>query len=96
MIMETATIEVLEGQEAAFEEALEAAKAVLAQAAGFNVIHVHRGIERPSVYMLAIGWDTLEDHTVGFRESDLFVQWRTLIGPFFANPPHVEHWNLFG
>jgi hypothetical protein len=45
--------------------------------------------------MLALGWDTLEDHTVGFRESDLFVQWRALIGPFFANPPQVEHWNLF-
>jgi heme-degrading monooxygenase HmoA len=94
MIMETALIEVLEGQESAFEEALDSAKAVLAQAAGFNVIHVHRGIERPSVYMLALGWDTLEDHTVGFRESELFVQWRALIGPFFANPPQVEHWNL--
>ena len=96
MIMETAIIEVLEGQETAFEDALEAAKVVLAQATGFNMIYVHRGIERPSVYMLAIGWDTLEDHTVGFRESDLFVQWRALIGPFFANPPQVEHWNLFG
>ena len=95
MIMETALIEVLEGQEAAFEEALEVAKTVLAQATGFNHIYVHRGIERPSVYMLALGWDTLEDHTVGFRESELFVQWRTLIGPFFANPPQVEHWNLF-
>lgn len=94
MIMETATIEVLEGQELAFEAALEQAKKVLTQAKGFNVIHVHRGIERPSTYLLALGWDTLEDHTVGFRESDLFVQWRELIGPFFANPPQVEHWNL--
>ena len=95
MIMETATIEVLEGQEAAFEQALGQAKEVLAQSPGFNVIHVHRGIERPSTYMLAIGWDSLEDHTVRFRESDLFVQWRALIGPYFANPPQVEHWNLF-
>lgn len=92
--METATIEVLEGQELAFEAALEQAKKVLTQAKGFNVIHVHRGIERPSTYLLALGWDTLEDHTIGFRESDLFVQWRELIGPFFANPPQVEHWNL--
>jgi len=36
----------------------------------------------------------VEDHTVGFRESELFVQWRALIGPFFANPPEVEHWEL--
>lgn len=95
MIMETATIEVVAGKEAEFEVALEAAKLVLAQAKGFNVVHVHRGIERPDFYMLAIGWDTLEDHTIGFRESELFVQWRELIGPFFANPPVVEHWDLF-
>lgn len=95
MIMETATIEVLDGKETEFEAALEAAKLVLAQASGFNVLQVHRGIERPNVYLLAIGWDTLEDHTIGFRESELFVQWRELIGPFFANPPFVEHWHLF-
>ena len=95
MIMETATIEVVEGKEVEFESALEAAKLVLAQAKGFNVLHAHRGIERPNIYMLAIGWDTLEDHTIGFRESELFLQWRELIGPFFANPPVVEHWNLF-
>ncbi len=95
MIMETATIEVLDGKETEFEAVLEAAKLVLGQATGFNVLHVHRGIERPNVYLLAIGWDTLEDHTVGFRESELFVQWRELIGPFFANPPVVEHWHLF-
>ncbi|NBU85691.1 MAG: antibiotic biosynthesis monooxygenase, partial [Actinobacteria bacterium] len=64
------------------------------QANGFNGINVHRGVERPNVYLLTLQWDTLEAHTVGFRESDLFVQWRALIGPFFANPPVVEHWEL--
>ncbi len=95
MIMETAFIDVTPGSEAEFEAALETAKGIVAQAHGFQVIHVHRGIERPHTYMLAIGWDTLEDHVQGFRESELFSQWRAAIGPFFANPPHVEHWNLF-
>jgi hypothetical protein len=36
----------------------------------------------------------VEDHMVGFRESELFTQWRGLIGPFFANPPEVTHWEL--
>ncbi len=93
--METAFIDVTPGSEAEFEAALETAKGIVAQAHGFQVIHVHRGIERPHTYMLAIGWDTLEDHVQGFRESELFSQWRAAIGPFFANPPHVEHWNLF-
>lgn len=92
MIIETALTEITPGQEAQFESALAGAKLVLAQAKGFNQIQVHRGVERPNCYLLVLHWDTVEDHTVGFRESDLFVQWRALIGPYFANPPIVEHW----
>jgi len=88
-------MDIVPGKELEFEAALEQAKKIVAQAHGFNHIYVHRGIERPSTYMLAIGWDTLEDHTVGFRESELFTQWRSIIGPFFAQAPTVEHWNLF-
>jgi heme-degrading monooxygenase HmoA len=94
MIIETATISVVPGKEEEFLVALEQAKEVLARAQGWQVIHVHRGIERPSTFMLAIGWETLEDHTVGFRGGDLFPQWRSIIGPFFAEPPQVEHWSL--
>jgi heme-degrading monooxygenase HmoA len=95
MIMETALMEIVPGKELEFEAAMEQAKAVVSQSKGFQVIHVHRGVEKPSTYLIAIGWDTVEDHMVGFRESELFVQWRNLIGPFFANPPEVSHWNLF-
>jgi len=94
MIMETAFIAITPGLEADFEAAIEEAKKVLAEAAGFEVIHLHRGIERPNTYLLAIGWRSLEDHTVGFRESELFPKWRAIIGPFFAEAPHVEHWTL--
>ncbi len=93
--METAFIKVRPGQEAEFESALAQAKQVLAKAPGFEVIHVHRGIERPDTYLLAIGWARLEDHTVGFRESELFTEWRAIIGPFFADAPHIEHWALY-
>ena len=95
MIMETAAITVTAGQEDAFLAALEQGKQVLARAAGFREIHVHRGIERPSTFLLAIAWDTLEHHTVDFREGPLFPEWRSYIGPFFAEPPVVEHWQLF-
>lgn len=94
MIVETAFIDIIDGREHEFEVALESAKNVLAQAPGFLTIYVHRGVERPNTYMLALGWEKLEDHTVGFRESELFTEWRALIGPYFANPPQVEHWTL--
>jgi hypothetical protein len=43
---------------------------------------------------LMIFWDTLEDHTVHFRQSPAFAEWRAIVGPFFASPPVVEHFNL--
>lgn len=94
MIIETATITIIPGREDDFLAALEQAKAILAQAAGWRDIVVHRGIERPSTFLLAIHWETLADHTEGFRGSDLFTQWRATIGPFFAEPPSVEHWTV--
>ncbi len=94
MIVETATISVQPGREDDFVHALEEARAILAQAHGWHDLSVHRGIERPSVFLLAITWDTLEDHTEGFRGGELFGQWRAVIGPFFAEPPVVEHWAI--
>ena len=44
--------------------------------------------------MFEIQWETLADHTVGFRESELFPKWRAIIGPYFASPPQVEHWSI--
>lgn len=94
MIMEVAYMRVHEGQEDAFLAALEEAKQVVARAKGFQGIHVHRGIERSSTFLLAIAWETLEDHTEGFRGGPLFPEWRSHIGPFFAEPPQVDHWTL--
>jgi heme-degrading monooxygenase HmoA len=92
MIVERALMAIEPGSEAAFEAAMTQARAVVSQARGFRSLRVTRGIESPSTYMLILEWDTLEDHTVGFRESELFAQWRGLIGQYFAEPPSVEHY----
>lgn len=92
MIVERALMSIHPGQEADFEAAMAQARHVVAQAKGFRSIRVTRGIESPSTYLLILEWDTLEDHTVGFRESELFTQWRGLIGQYFAQPPAVEHY----
>jgi hypothetical protein len=43
-----------------------------------------------------IYWDTLENHMVDFRGSPAFTEWRSIVGPFFTQPPAVEHFNLVG
>ena len=95
MILEIADIRIAPGQQAAFEEALQRGLAnVVSQAKGFKGAKVNHGIESPQRYVLQIFWETLEDHTVAFREGPLFAQWRAIVGPFFAAPPVVEHFTL--
>lgn len=95
MILELADIRIQPGQQAAFEAALALGiSSAVSKSPGFLSHSVQRGIESPERYLLQIRWNTLEDHSVTFRGSDLFTQWRALVGPFFAAPPLVEHFNL--
>jgi heme-degrading monooxygenase HmoA len=92
MVLEAAQIQVKSGEEAAFEAAMRRAAPVIASAAGYRGHSVQRSIETPGRYLLLVHWETLEAHTVGFRGSPAFLEWRAIIGPFFASAPVVEHY----
>lgn len=94
MVLEHARINVIPGREAEFELALAKARAVISAADGFLSLELHRGVESPAHYLLLVEWATLEDHTVGFRESPAFGEWRALIGEFFDGQPVVDHFSL--
>ncbi|TAM45488.1 MAG: antibiotic biosynthesis monooxygenase [Burkholderiaceae bacterium] len=95
MILELADIRIQAGQQAAFDEAIQRGlRTVIARAKGFQGFKINKGIETPERYVLQIFWATLEDHTVAFRQSPLFAEWRAIVGPFFAAPPVVEHFEL--
>ena len=95
MILELADIRIHPGQNAAFEEAIQrGVTTVIQPAQGFQGFKINKGIESPERYLLQIFWTTLEDHTVGFRESPACAEWRAIVGPFFAAAPVVEHFDL--
>ncbi len=95
MILELADIRIQPGQQAAFDAAIQhGLHSVIQQARGFRGFKINKGVEHPERYLLMIFWDTLEDHTVHFRESPAFAEWRAIVGPFFAAPPVVEHFEL--
>ena len=94
MVLEIADIRIQPGQNAAFEEAIQRAlNTVMSQAKGASAWTVNKCVETPERYVLQIQWETLENHTVDFRQGPLFAQWRAIIGPFFAQPPLVEHFD---
>jgi len=95
MILELADIRIHQGKQAEFDAAIKkGVETVIAKAVGFRGYKVNKGIEVPERYLLMIFWETLENHTVDFRQSPAFQEWRAIVGPYFASPPVVEHFTL--
>lgn len=95
MILELADIRITPGKQAEFDLAIQrGVQNVISQAQGFCGYKINKGIESPERYVLMIFWETLENHTVDFRNSPAFAEWRAIVGPYFAAPPVVEHFDL--
>ena len=94
MILEVATLDVIAGQEAAFEKAFAEAQLIIASMKGYRSHELQRCVERSNRYLLLVHWDTLEDHTVGFRGASEYQVWRKLLHHFYDPFPTVEHYEL--
>lgn len=91
-VIEHAEFTITAGEEAAFEEAFARGHAFIAQSPGYLWGRLVRQVENPGVYLLLIGWESLDAHMVDFRESELFTKWRAEVGGFFAAPPVLVHY----
>ena len=91
MITEHALLEVIPGREEEFLDAMERAKVLIAGSSGFVSLRVERCIERAGCFLLLVEWDSLEDHTEGFRGSPAYEEWRAALHHFYDPFPVVEH-----
>ncbi len=95
MILELVDILIQPGKQAEFDKAIRhGLHEYLVPAKGFIGYRINHGVESPERYVLMNYWETLENHTVDFRESPAFLQWRGVVGPFFGRPPIVEHFTI--
>lgn len=91
-VLEVATLNVIPGQESAFEIAFTEAKSIIASMDGYRGHELQRCLETPNQYVLLVRWRTLEDHTIGFRESAEYLRWKALLHHFYDPFPTVEHY----
>ena len=92
MILEVAILNVIPGQESAFEAAFDEARKIIASMTGFLGLQLERCVEVRSRYLLLVQWKTLEDHTTGFRGSPQYQEWKSLLHRFYDPFPTVEHY----
>lgn len=91
VISEVAMLDVRAGQVAAFEDSFRAASPILSSMPGYLSHELHRCLESRSRYVLLVQWETVEAHTVGFRGSPQYEQWKRLLHHFYDPFPTVEH-----
>lgn len=96
MILEVALLNVRSEQTLAFEQAFKQAQPIITSMPGYLSHQLQRGIETPSRYLLLVQWETLDDHTIGFRQSAHYQEWKRLLHHFYDPFPVVEHFEQIG
>ncbi|MBT3338969.1 MAG: antibiotic biosynthesis monooxygenase [Anaerolineae bacterium] len=92
MILEVATLNIKPGLDIEFETAFGEAQKIISSAKGYLSHQLQRCLENESKYILFINWETLEDHTEGYRGSEEYLQWKKLLHHFYDPFPIVEHY----
>lgn len=92
MVLEVALLSLRSGTADAFEQAFRQAQPLIAASPGYQRHELRRCLEADDRYLLLVWWDTLEDHTEGFRKSDRYPRWRALLHSFYDPFPVVEHY----
>lgn len=91
VVLEAIMLQVKDGMEQEYEDNFKEASAILSSAKGYISHEWQRCIEQKGKYLLMIKWETLEDHTIGFRESPAFQEWKKLLHHFYDPAPTVQH-----
>jgi heme-degrading monooxygenase HmoA len=92
VITEHALLDVLPGRESDFEWAFGEARELISASPGFRGLELLRCLETPSRYLLLVRWESVEAHTVGFRQGPSYERWSELLHGFYSPFPVVEHY----
>ena len=94
MILEVAILNVRAGESSAFEQAFSQAQDIISSMPGYDSHQLQRCMESQDKYLLLVQWQRLEDHTIGFRQSQKYQEWKQLLHHFYKPFPTVEHYEL--
>jgi heme-degrading monooxygenase HmoA len=91
MILEVAILNVKAGQEKQFESDFVTAGQFISSIKGYVSHSLRRCLEQQSKYILLVDWENLTDHTIGFRQSPQYLEWKNLLHHYYDPFPTVEH-----
>ncbi|MBP7281382.1 MAG: antibiotic biosynthesis monooxygenase [Leptospiraceae bacterium] len=93
MITEIAILKIKDQQNKEFEVNFAKAEKIISQMKGYISHELLKCMEAQNQYLLLVRWETLEDHTIGFRKSEEYLEWKKLLHHFYDPFPTVEHYS---
>ena len=94
MVLEAVTLNIKEGESSEFEKAFLKAQKIISSIKGYQSHELQKCIEKENNYILLVRWESLEAHTVNFRESEEYQEWRELLHHFYEPFPEVNHYSM--
>jgi heme-degrading monooxygenase HmoA len=94
MILEVATLNIKNGLSSEFETSFQKAEVIISSMKGYISHQLKKCIEQDDKYILLVNWDSVEDHEIGFRQSNEYQEWKALLHHFYEPFPVVEHYKL--
>ncbi|SHM68758.1 antibiotic biosynthesis monooxygenase family protein [Gracilibacillus kekensis] len=91
MITEAVMLQVKQGMEKEYEQAFNKASTIIVSMNGYISHELQRCLEVKGKYLLIVRWQTLEDHTIGFRQSKEYQEWKKILHHYYDPFPTVEH-----
>ncbi|HSA84302.1 MAG TPA: antibiotic biosynthesis monooxygenase [Patescibacteria group bacterium] len=92
MVLEVAILDIREGQTKDFEKAFKKASPLIASIPGYISHELRKSVEGAHRYILLVSWEKLEDHTISFRQSEVYKDWKKSLHHFYDPFPVVEHY----
>ena len=92
MILDVAILNIKEGKESEFESAFCRAQKIISNMEGYISHQLKKCVEKQNRFILLVNWQTIKNHTVGFRESAQYREWKELLHRFHDPFPEVEHY----
>jgi len=92
VVLEVAILDIKPGMRQDFEIAFARAQSIISSMPGYRAHQLQQCVENANRYLLLVNWETLEDHTVGFRGSEQYLEWRALLHHFYDPFPEVQHY----
>lgn len=94
MILEVAILNVKADQQNDFEQSFCQASQIISSMKGYISHELQRCLEVENQYILLVRWETLADHTEGFRGSAEYQHWKQLLHHYYDPFPTVHHYEI--